>query len=415
MTTSFPSIDETITGHASGHDLSSTRYGAATSAVDGAAKDGADVTVVISTFNRAKYLREAIESILAQSVRPRRIVVVDDGSTDNTADLVAGFLDKVEYVRMENGGKARALNFALQTITTRYVWFFDDDDAAYPDALRNLLRPFHDEPSLGFSFGSYSKARTEDRLLSAESHAVPYQYSNLPQEEQKLRLFRNCSIMMSGSLISTDAIRRVGGLNARLIRSQDYDLMVRLAAAFSFSYCNSSVYVLRDHDGERGNQQSRHAHTDRLKKWAIYNQEIGYFLRYSVPAIIFSPSSHPNPQEEILRKTLLTRAWVLSPKLPSQYIVTDILEGFSVSPSEKISHKEIELLSEMFNDDAFPYHASIKLIKLVKLTATPAGCTALRFLAKGIYWQAIKQAPSMSRFALMTLAGIFALSSIRLK
>src|SRR3982751_5606096 len=100
----------------------------------------ADVTVVISTYNRSRYLPEAIESILAQSIRPVRFVVVDDGSTDSTSSVVASFGDLVEYVRKDNGGKAHSLCFVMPSVTTKYVWFFDDDDAAYPAALEIMLK-----------------------------------------------------------------------------------------------------------------------------------------------------------------------------------------------------------------------------------------------------------------------------------
>ena len=90
------------------------------------------VSVIVPTFNRARYLPECLESLLAQTFPPTQIVVVNDGSTDDTASAVKPYLDRIEYIEKENGGKSSALNLVLPNIRNDYVWIFDDDGDPCP-------------------------------------------------------------------------------------------------------------------------------------------------------------------------------------------------------------------------------------------------------------------------------------------
>ncbi len=103
------------------------------------------VTVVIPTFNRAGMIGQALDSVLAQSYPSREVVVVDDGSTDNTAAVVRAYGDLVRYVRTERGGVAHARNVGMRHARGRYLTFLDSDDLLYPYALElqtSLLERF---------------------------------------------------------------------------------------------------------------------------------------------------------------------------------------------------------------------------------------------------------------------------------
>lgn len=365
----------------------------------------ADVTVVISTFNRANFLPEAIESILAQHVRPARIVIVDDGSSDETQQVVKPYLLEIEYIRKENGGKARSLNFILPSINTEYTWFFDDDDAAYPEALEHLLTPLDNNPNLGFTFGSFNVSDHDSKLLQAASRPVPYLFANEPISQQRLKLFRDCTVMMSGSLLRTDAIHAVGGLNEALIRGQDYDLMVRLAVQFDFTYCGSAVYVWREHHGVRGSANMQHTAANRLAFWAKYNEPIGYYLRYKLALTRFAidPDKLDYEQKEI-RSALIRRAWALAPKLPLILPVNDIIEAFEIEPSQSINLLEFKLLEDTFHHDFVTYRAAGVLLHLWRLVLTRPGYKALESLSRGLYWIGRKESRLFNRVRFMSVA-----------
>lgn len=370
----------------------------------------ADVTVVVSTFNRARYLPEAIESLLAQTRRPARILVVDDGSTDDPREALArsGLLERVDFIRKDNGGKARALNLALESVATRYVWFFDDDDAAYPDALARLLATFEAAPGIAIAFGSFDIGRGETRLLDMKTTPAPYAFAHEPPAAQRLRLFRQSSFMMSGSLLLTDAVRTAGGLNPALIRSQDYDLMIRIATSRAFRYCGGSVYVLREHDGVRGSLQSQHSARDKVKVWTRFNAVIGHYLRYELPLSAYSPRPEERPDPDDLRDALIARAWALAPKLPLVAAVDDILEAFRLPCAQALHRSQLDRLSEVFNDDSVPPRPLASLLRLCRLALQPGGAPALQALSRGLYWAATPSQPFAARARAKAVALVMA-------
>ena len=85
-------------------------------------------SVIIPTYNRANYVGEAVESVLQQTYQNSELIVVNDGSTDDTAEVIRRFGDQICYVEKANGGKASAVNLGLKYVTGEYVWILDDDD-----------------------------------------------------------------------------------------------------------------------------------------------------------------------------------------------------------------------------------------------------------------------------------------------
>lgn len=346
----------------------------------------ADVTVVIATYNRANFLPEAISSLLNQTFPPKRLIVVDDGSTDDTAEIVRQFSNHIEYIRKENAGKAKALNLVLPSIDTEYVWFFDDDDAAYPNALVDLLAAIAEDSQLAFVFGDYDIAETEGILLDA--NRIPHTYPHAEKSDawQRLYLYRECTLMMSGSLLRTDSVRAVGGLNETLLRGQDYDLMVRLASRFSFRFCRQTVYAWREHRGPRGTAHEKHAHDDRIRAWARYNEPIGQYLRDQLPINAFCPSEIFQNTPDTARKTQIIRAWALATKLPAEYAALDLKSAFKKSPSNPLDSEEIEILTNIFHHDFVAFHGPLPISEIIKIATSAPGYHGAKLISKGIYW-----------------------------
>lgn len=98
-----------------------------------------EISVVIPTFNRARYLGRAIGSVLGQTFPPRQVIVVDDGSTDNTAEVCQSFVGQIEYVRQVNAGASAARNMGIQLAIHPWVAFLDSDDYWAPFHLRNMV------------------------------------------------------------------------------------------------------------------------------------------------------------------------------------------------------------------------------------------------------------------------------------
>src|SRR5262245_55635717 len=104
------------------------------------------ITVVVPTYDRAHYLGESLDSVLAQTLPAAEVIVVNDGSTDRTEEVLARFGDRLQVLRTPQGGKSVAVNAALAVAKGEYVWILDDDDVAMPDALERLVAPLESAP-----------------------------------------------------------------------------------------------------------------------------------------------------------------------------------------------------------------------------------------------------------------------------
>jgi addiction module HigA family antidote len=100
------------------------------------------ISFIMASFNRAGFIAESIESVLAQMSAEDELVVVDDGSTDDTCEAIRPYLDRLRYQRQENAGKSVALNRGLGMTSGRYVWICDDDDLLLPGCVELLVSEF---------------------------------------------------------------------------------------------------------------------------------------------------------------------------------------------------------------------------------------------------------------------------------
>lgn len=127
------------------------------------------VSVIIPTYNRANYIGRAINSILNQTYTSIQIIVVDDGSTDNTIEKVEQY-KHVEYYYKENGGQASARNFGLDFATGKYISTLDSDDMWYPDFLKKSVEKLENQ-NLDFTFSNWCQECNDgtnfDYLLSS--------------------------------------------------------------------------------------------------------------------------------------------------------------------------------------------------------------------------------------------------------
>jgi glycosyltransferase involved in cell wall biosynthesis len=106
------------------------------------------ISCIVPVFNGERYLGEALDSILAQTYRPIEIIVVDDGSTDGTGELVARYGDRIRYFRQNNEGAPTARNAGLSAARGAFVAFLDSDDLWHPDKLERQMGRFEAQPEL---------------------------------------------------------------------------------------------------------------------------------------------------------------------------------------------------------------------------------------------------------------------------
>lgn len=134
-----------------------------------------DVSVIIPTYNRARLVVEAIDSVLRQTAPPREIIVVDDGSTDDTPSALAAFGNRIVVVRQDNQGVGGARNRALAMASGRYLAFLDSDDAWLDFKLELQVDVLERNPALGFLFSDF-QIKGEDGTITPNGLQTWYRH-----------------------------------------------------------------------------------------------------------------------------------------------------------------------------------------------------------------------------------------------
>jgi glycosyltransferase involved in cell wall biosynthesis len=137
------------------------------------------ISCIVPVYNGGRYLREAVDSIVEQTHRPLEIIVVDDGSTDETAEVAANYGDRIKYLRQPNLGYAAAKNSGLDSARGEFIAFLDADDVWHPEKLARQLTRLRSEPEIDLCFTRYQNFWMPD--LAEEERR--YQDSPLAQPQ----------------------------------------------------------------------------------------------------------------------------------------------------------------------------------------------------------------------------------------
>jgi len=203
------------------------------------------VTVVIPTRDRAQLLPQAIESVLQQTLTAWELIIVDDGSTDHTADVAAAFTvdPRVCYVRQDPRGVSAARNHGASRARAPFLAFLDSDDRFLPGALAALLEAFGANTGTAMTIGGYDRIDEKGRVLGQRRQ---WEESGLSLEGW---LF-NCLAINGSVLLRRDWFERVGGFDPDCPPAEDWDLFLRLAAAAApMAFVRRSVVQYRQHAG----------------------------------------------------------------------------------------------------------------------------------------------------------------------
>lgn len=199
------------------------------------------VSVIIPCYNQARYLVDAIESALSQTHSRVQVVVVDDGSVDNSAEVVARY-PVVCFVRRETQGVAKARNAGLLHSSGEYVIFLDADDRLTPTAAETHLQCFAEHPEAGFVVGDIDLIGADGSYL--RSPRWPELASNQYEQLLKVDHVANTIAVMFRRFV----VESVGGFDGSYSAAADYEILLRVARLFPGSQNRSVVAQYRRHD-----------------------------------------------------------------------------------------------------------------------------------------------------------------------
>jgi|TARA_R110001606_G_scaffold305277_1_gene452578 glycosyltransferase involved in cell wall biosynthesis len=231
-----------------------------------------NVTVLMSTFNRSAFLVESIESLLAQSWPIHKIIVINDGSTDDTLEVLKAYEGRVDVVSKPNGGKAAALNMALQLVPEGLVWIFDDDDLALPKGLETLMTLLSSNPEANLAYGRHERFKVDtDGVVRILDDGY---WRDCESDEFLAATLEDMFAHQPGMIVRKELYDLVGPFDETLVRSQDYDMLIRLARVATPVSTEEYIFRQRIHDGVRGTQANQLSSEAMSSSWAFFDKII---------------------------------------------------------------------------------------------------------------------------------------------
>lgn len=204
------------------------------------------VSVVIPTYNRANLLPDAIDSVFAQTYRNWKLIIVDDGSTDDTREVVQRYsCQRLRYIHQSQAGVAAARNRGIRVSEGRYIAFLDSDDVWYPNKLTEQIELIRKYPDTGMVGGG---------CIKVDEHGHTIGKANIPPVHIPLSDFHvYCAIPGSTSnvLVKRQIFNEVGTFDKGLPATEDRDMWIRIARNYPVRAVPKVTLVSRIHSGVR--------------------------------------------------------------------------------------------------------------------------------------------------------------------
>lgn len=220
------------------------------------------VSVILPTYNRGKYVVEAVESVLRQTYNNYEIIIVDDGSTDTTEDILKRFVknnNNIQYIKQSNKGHAGARNTGLLAASGDLIAFIDSDDIWLPEKLEEQVKECEKDPDVNlvycnvYGFSEHKKPEVRDPQLTEDQlkDYSGYIFDNL--------FYRKIIITTTTVLIRKKCIDSVGMFDENLTRcgSEDRDLFLRILWKSKAKYINKPLVLSRILSGSAGDNYQR--------------------------------------------------------------------------------------------------------------------------------------------------------------
>lgn len=199
------------------------------------------VSIVIPTYNQAHFIGEALDSALAQTRPADEIVVVDNGSSDRTADVVRSY-PAVRYIRQDNQGVCGSSNRGIREATGDYVVLLHSDDHLLPGHLETSLRAFRDRPEAAFVCGDYRWFGAEGLWHKHDCSPAPDPYATLLRYN-----FIGPPLVV---MFRREVLLRLGGFRAEFEGADDQELYLRIARAYPIHCHHEVIAEYRRHESQ---------------------------------------------------------------------------------------------------------------------------------------------------------------------
>ncbi len=215
------------------------------------------VSVIIATYNREKFVCESLESVLNQTYRDYEVIVINDGSTDNTEELLGRYANRIKYKRIDHAGISVSRNTGLRMASGDLIAFNDDDDVWLPGCLELRAKCMEDHPDLDMLFADVVLFNEQGTLFDSwmAERSVFRKIPKTQVNEHLLILGGNIFdflvqerfITMPTLMVRRRCLDKVGHFDESLIAQDDYDLYLRLARDGTVGYLDKQLAKCRMH------------------------------------------------------------------------------------------------------------------------------------------------------------------------
>lgn len=236
----------------------------------------ATVSIVIPTYNVGRFLVDAIDSVLAQTYQDFEIIVVDDGSTDDTATVLAPYRERIRYYQQANAGPSVARNRGILHAEGSLIAFLDADDVWRPAKLARQVEYMNRHPEMVLCYTDFTRSAIpgqtdESRLKIYERKGSGHVFHNL--------LFENF-IATPAVMVRREALARAGLFDTNLKGMEDLEMWLRLAKAGPFGFIDEVLVDVRRHDTNTTNsvefaRQRVRATRLMMARWANDTEALG--------------------------------------------------------------------------------------------------------------------------------------------
>lgn len=199
------------------------------------------VSIILPTYNGAPFLPESVESILAQTYNPYEVIIVDDGSTDNTKEVLKPFAQKIRYINLEqNKGLPVARNTGIRLAQGEYIAFIDADDLWLPEKLQTNVEYFGRHPDVGMVYSGHTNIDEKGRTLNGGVK------KRLPSGKIFFQLYSEQNFIIPSSVVVRKEVFETTGLfDEQLVNCQDWDMWLRIAFYFKIEGINEPLVKYR--------------------------------------------------------------------------------------------------------------------------------------------------------------------------
>lgn len=215
---------------------------------------GAALSAVIPAYNCAPYLADAIESALAQEGVDHEVIVVDDGSTDETPSIIAKFGERIRAVRQDNRGLSAARNRGISLARGEWIALLDADDTWEPEKSRKQLAYAREHPDCGLVFCDVYRMDEHGRRIAPILGAA---VAGLPTGRCLERLILGNFVLVPGVLLRKSVLERVGPFDESLASVEDYDMWLRVAEVSAIGIVPEALASWRERPGQMSRNRDR--------------------------------------------------------------------------------------------------------------------------------------------------------------